>query len=252
MLFRTRLIPRRPAPAPPEPVQVTVPLTSGEVVVALKRNPRARRYTLRLRTATRDVVLTIPARGSVSEAVAFAQRHASWIEKRLERLAPVVAFTPGAFVPIRGVPHLIVHLAGARGTAWTGGGEPTLFVAGEVEHLARRVSDFLKREARRDLTDAVRRHAGALGVAVTRVTVRDTTSRWGSCSASGGLSFSWRLILAPAFVLDYLAAHEVAHRREMNHGPRFWQIVDRLYPNRHVAEAWLKTNGSQLHRYGAA
>jgi predicted metal-dependent hydrolase len=257
MLFRLR--PSRPAPASrpvaptkAEPTEVSVMLPSGEVSVQLKRNPRARRYTLRLRTATRDVVLTMPARGSLKEAVAFAHRQAEWIEARLARLSPAIAFVPGALVPIRGIPHRIVHEPDMRGTVWTGrGDEPLLHVAGETAHVARRVTDFLKREAKRDLVEASQRHARRLGVTISRVTLRDTKSRWGSCSTNGSLSYSWRLIFAPAFVLDYLAAHEVAHRREMNHGQGFWDTVDRLFPDRHAAEAWLKKNGPELHRYGA-
>ncbi|QIB34442.1 M48 family metallopeptidase [Ancylobacter pratisalsi] len=253
MLFRARETSRLKAPVTPEPATVTLSLASGEVTVALKRNARARRYTLRVRAATRDVVLTIPGRGSLREALDFAHRHAGWIEVRLARLPETVAFVPGAVIPLRGVAYRIEARPEARGTVWTGtdGEGPVLYVAGAPAHLSRRVTDFLKREARRDLVGAAQRHARALGVSIGRVTLRDTASRWGSCSASGALSFSWRLILAPAFVLDYLAAHEVAHRREMNHGPRFWATVDRLFPEREAAERWLKKHGPDLHRYGA-
>src|SRR6185436_13442685 len=111
-------------------------------------------------------------------------------------------------------------------------------------HVARRVREFLEREARRDLAEAVIRHTAALGVPARRLTVRDTTSRWGSCSAKGCLSFSWRLILAPPFVLDYLAAHEVAHLVELNHSPKFWRLVKRLYPDFARAKAWLDLHGA--------
>lgn len=254
MLFRALASARRKTPAAPEPSHFRLRLTAEEVLVQLRRNPRARRYTLRVRAATRDVVLTLPARGTLDEALDFARRHAGWVELRLSRLPEVVAFSPGATVPLRGTPHRIIHRPEMRGTVWTGmeDGEAALFVAGDSAHVARRIGDFLKREARRDLLEAARRHAGALGVSITRVTLRDTASRWGSCSSTGALSFSWRLILAPPSVLDYLAAHEVAHRREMNHGPRFWATVDRLFPERHAAEAWLKKHGASLHRYGAS
>ncbi len=250
MLFR-----RTPAapPRPPEPLApIVLKIEGRDVVVALRRHPRARRYTLRVRAVERDVVLTLPSRGTLKEAHAFAQRYTGWIAARLARLPDRVALAPGALLPLRGVPHRIVHRPDRRGTVWTEteGGEPVLCVAGEGPHLARRLTDFLKREARSDLTAASRRHAAALGVTLGRITLRDTASRWGSCSATGGLSYSWRLILAPPFVLDYLAAHEVAHRREMNHGPAFWAIVDRLFPERERAERWLRTHGASLHRYG--
>ncbi|QFR34344.1 M48 family metallopeptidase [Ancylobacter sp. TS-1] len=253
MLFRASQPSRRQTPAETEPGHFVLRITGAEVLVQLRRNPRARRYTLRVRAPTRDVVLTIPARGTLREAHDFVQRHAGWVETRLARLPEIVAFAPGALIPLRGVPHRLVHRPGARGTVWAGveEGEAVLCVAGDVAHVARRLGDYLRREARRDLVEAAHRHADALGVSIARVTLRDTASRWGSCSGNGALSFSWRLILAPPSVLDYLAAHEVAHRREMNHGPRFWAIVDRLFPEREAAELWLKKHGASLHRYGA-
>ena len=123
-------------------------------------------------------------------------------------------------------------------------------VAGDAPHVSRRAGDFLKREAKRDLEAACRRYAEAAGVKIKRITVRDQSSRWGSCSTTGVLSFSWRLILAPPFVLDYLAAHEVAHLVEMNHSRRFWRLVERLCPGMQRAKAWLDAHGTDLHRYG--
>jgi predicted metal-dependent hydrolase len=123
-------------------------------------------------------------------------------------------------------------------------------VAGEAPHIHRRVRDFLQREAQRDLEAASRRVAEMLGVAIKRVSVRDQASRWGSCSSTGVLSYSWRLILAPPHVLDYLAVHEVAHLVEMNHSPRFWRLVDRLCPDAERAKVWLDVYGNDLHRYG--
>ena len=155
--------------------------------------------------------------------------------------------------PLRGVAHRIVHAPEARGVVWVEPGldGPRLCVAGERPHVARRVIDFLKREARKDIEAAVRRHARAIGVEPKRIAVRDTVSRWGSCSSAGRLSFSWRLILAPPFVLDYLAAHEVAHLVHLNHSPKFWALLGRACPNTDRAEAWLKAHGASLHRYGA-
>ena len=157
-------------------------------------------------------------------------------------------------MPLRGVPHRIAHRHGARGTVWTetdaGNGERLLCVAGHAPHIDRRIGDFLRREAKRDLEVASLRYAHALGLAVRRVTVRDQSSRWGSCSTTGMLSFSWRLILAPSHVLDYLAAHEVAHLVEMNHSAKFWRLVQRLCPDHERAKAWLDVHGADLHRYG--
>ena len=162
-------------------------------------------------------------------------------------------FAHGIVIPLRGVKHRIEHRRGARGTVWSElgpGGTPLLCVAGDGPHVGRRVADYLKREAKRDLEAATRSYAQKLGVTLRRVSVRDQSSRWGSCSTTGVLSYSWRLILAPPFVLDYLAAHEVAHLVEMNHSPRFWRTVLRLCPDTRRAKVWLDTNGAGLHRYG--
>jgi predicted metal-dependent hydrolase len=227
----------------------------GEILpVRIRRNAQARRYTLRIHAATRDVVLTMPRRGSLREAKAFAARHAAWIAVRLKRLPSAVPFADGTAVPLRGIPHRIEHRPGARGTVWIECGDDgaqLLCVAGDRPHVARRVRDYLKREAKRDLDAASRAAACALGVTLSRVSVRDQTSRWGSCSTSGVLSYSWRLILAPPFVLEYLAAHEAAHLVEMNHSARFWRLVERICPDFRRAKAWLAAQGSDLHRYGA-
>lgn len=226
----------------------------GKVPVAVRRSGQARRMTLRVRSATRDVTLTLPDRTSAAAARDFVERHVGWIEQRLARLPERIPFEPGEIIPLRGEGRRIALREGMRGLVRIEpalrGGEPSLAVYGLAAHAPRRIADFLKREARKDLIEAVGRHAAALGVSVGRITLKDTISRWGSCSAAGDLSFSWRLILAPAFVLDYLAAHEVAHRREMNHGLRYWAQVARLVPDYERAEAWLKAHGATLHRYG--
>lgn len=243
------LLYRRPA----EPSRLLIKHGSQIYSVRLRRHRRARRYTLRIHPSDREAILTMPPRGTLAEAKDFAQRHGGWIAARLGRLPKAAPFHHGAIIPLRGTAHRLVHRAGERGTAWTetrDSGERILCVAGELEYLDRRVHDFLKREARRDLQKASQRHADALGVKVKRISIRDQSSRWGSCTSSGSLSFSWRLILAPPFVLDYLAAHEVAHLVEMNHSPRFWKVVARICNHVERAKKWLDVEGNDLHRYG--
>jgi predicted metal-dependent hydrolase len=239
---------------PPEPQAIEVAFDRAVYLVRVRRHPQARRYTLRIQAATREVVLTMPPRGSLAEARAFAQKHGGWIAARLGRLPSAVVFAHGTVVPVRGVEHRIEHRRGARGTVWqetAADGTRLLCVAGEAPHVGRRVLDHLKGEARRDLAAASRRYAQRLGVTLRRVTIRDQSSRWGSCSTTGVLSYSWRLILAPPHVLDYLAAHEVAHLIEMNHSRRFWRIVLQACPDTHRAKGWLDAHGAGLHRYGA-
>ena len=176
----------------------------------------------------------MPPRGSLREAKEFAQRHGGWIAARLQRLPQAAPFADGTMVPLRGmrIASCIGRARAARcGPRPARTAMPLLCVAGEAPHVDRRVRDFLEREAQRDLEAASRRAAEQLGVEVKRISVRDQSSRWGSCSTTGVLSYSWRLILAPPFVLDYLAAHEVAHLIEMNHSRRFWRLVERLCPD---------------------
>jgi predicted metal-dependent hydrolase len=251
------LLPRTNAPRTSEITYLEVSHGGETYRVTLKRVASARRLTLRVRMATRDVVLTMPPRGSLANAKDFVERHAAWIGVRLRRLPAPMPFGPGEMVPVRGVMHRIVHCPRHRGTVWleptrtdAPDGLPCLCVSGEAPHIARRVQDFLMREARHDIEAATMRHAAKIGVTPSRITLRDTTSRWGSCSAAGSLNFSWRLIMAPSFVLDYLAAHEVSHLLHMDHSPRFWKVVGKLSSHVDRAEAWLKANGASLLRYG--
>lgn len=243
------LLYRRPA----EPSTLLVRHGSQFFAIRLRRHRRARRYTLRIHPTDREAILTMPPRGTLGEAKEFAQLHGGWIAARLGRLPKAAPFQTGTVVPLRGVAHRIVHRAGERGTVWTetrDSGEKILCVAGDVDYIDRRVRDYLKREARKDLQKSALAYAQVLGVRVKRLSIRDQSSRWGSCTSAGSLSFSWRLILAPAYVLDYLAAHEVAHLVEMNHSARFWRVVARVCPSVERAKRWLDTYGNDLHRYG--
>ena len=236
-----------------EPASFDVIVRGRPVEVAVRRNAAARRITLRVKNATGQVVLTLPKRASLIHGQDFASRQVDWIADRLASFPEPVPFARGKTIPLRGVPHRLVW-RGVRGITKVEPHIPgqvrTIGVYGPEEHFERRVSDFLKREAKKDIEPLVARYASKLRVDVRRVSIKDTISRWGSCSAKGDLAFSWRLILAPPFVLDYLCAHEVAHRREMNHSDKFWKLVYRIFPETDEAEAWLKSQGSDLHRYG--
>jgi predicted metal-dependent hydrolase len=238
---------------PSEPTAISIAFERQIYLVRVRRHRQARRYTLRIHSVTREVVLTMPPRGSLKQAREFAEKHGGWIAARLGRLPEPAPFASGAVIPLRGVDHRIVHRRGQRGTVWietSDASEHLLCVAGAEPHVARRISDFLKREVKSDLEAASRRAADALGVAIKRVSIRDPSSRWGSCSTTGVLSYSWRLIFAPPFVLDYLAAHEVAHLVQMNHSKAFWRVVERICPNVARAKSWLDAHGADLHRYG--
>jgi predicted metal-dependent hydrolase len=238
---------------PQEPSALEIGFDGAVYAIRLQRHRQARRYTLRVQSATREVVLTMPPRGSIRDARAFAQKHGAWIAARLMGLPAPAPFRHGTVVPLRGEPHRIEHRPNERGTVWIelgDDGSRALCVAGEAPHIGRRLRDHLKREAKRELEASSRRAADALGVKIKRVSIRDQSSRWGSCSTTGVLSYSWRLILAPPFVLEYLAAHEVAHLVEMNHSRAFWRVVARIYPNMARAKTWLDAHGADLHSYG--
>ena len=245
---------RTPSATERPPIErLDISFAGVERSVVVRRNVKAQRYILRVRPATHEVVLTMPVRGNMAAAKAFLRRYEGWIETRLKSLPERVAFTDGAIVPLRGELHRIVHQTGRRGLTRIErdeAGYPVIAVTGDAEHCPRRVRDFLKRSAKADLEAATRLYAEQLDVSVKRIAIKDTTSRWGSCSSQGAIAYSWRIIMAPPFVLDYLAAHEVAHRREMNHSPRFWAIVRKVCEQTDAAEAWLKKNGSGLHRFG--
>jgi predicted metal-dependent hydrolase len=223
--------------------------------VEVRRHPGARRLTLRVSRTRRTVIVTLPVQCDLDEAGSFITRNIDWVRARLDSLPDPVPFLDGVFIPLRGEAHRVVFAGpGRRGpverkptTAY-----PELRVSGQPEHAPRRLKDWLAKEAHRHLDERVAFHAKRLNVSPKRIAVRDQTSRWGSCSTTGVLSFSWRLIMAPPEILDYVAAHEVAHLREMNHGPRFWKLVAKTMPDMDDAKRWLQIYGMDLHRYGAA
>jgi len=243
---------RRPTPPPDH---VMLDLLDRDVRVGVKTSARAVRFTLRLGVG--DPVLTLPERARFTDALEFLDRHRGWLAERLARRPAPVAFADGALVPLRGEVHRIDHRPGARGTVWCEAATeaetaPLLVVAGGVDHLPRRLHDFFVRTAKADLGPAVARHAARLSIELKnpRIRIKDTRSRWGSCTAEGELSFSWRVVLAPSFVLDYLAAHEVAHLVEMNHSRAFWKLVRQSCPDMDAGRRWLKIHGAGLHGYG--
>ena len=221
--------------------------------VRWRRNSRARRISLRIDARAGEVVVTLPPRAARRAGMALLNTHAAWVRERLAALSPHIPFAPGAEVKLGGVPHRIrldpaPPLDADGPQTWLEPG--AIVVAGPASALPRRVGGFLKAEARRRIQTLATGHAAALGVRPRAVRLKDTRSRWGSCAPDGTLAFSWRLVMAPDWVLDYVVAHEVAHLRELNHSERFWTHVARLTPHRDAAVAWLRDNGPALLRVG--
>lgn len=191
----------------------------------------------------------------LSEADAFIVRNIDWVREHLGRVSHPVPLRDGALMPLRGEIHRLVftrerEAGGVVQRRLSANGFPELHVGGNVEHAPRRLREWLFEEARRDFDARIIHHSRNLGITAPRIAVRDQSSRWGSCSTTGALSFSWRLILAPPFVLDYVAAHEIAHLVEMNHGPKFWALVKSMMPRMQEAKRWLQRHGLDLHQYG--
>jgi len=215
------------------------------VALTLRRSARARRISLRVSGLDGRVTLTLPRGVAEAEALDFAHQKAGWLRRQLDLRPSAVAVVPGVEVPLAGRP-LRIACAPGRSVREVDG---RLLVPGTANAVPARLRAWLRAQARDRLASASDRHAARLGRPYTRLTLRDTRSRWGSCSTNGGLMFSWRLVMAPEDVLDYVAAHEVAHLAEMNHSPAFWATVARLKPGFDAPRRWLRENGAALHSY---
>jgi predicted metal-dependent hydrolase len=221
------------------------------IEVILRTNPRARRFIVKVDPSTGEVSVVAPSSRSFDRALDFARKEKDWIAGRLADVPQPVQLELGSVVMFKGVEHAIRSGDGKGSPVWIDrdSARPAIRVGGRPEHASRRLLDWLKREARKRIDERVATYATALAVRPKRITIRDTSSRWGSCSSARSLSFSWRLILAPPSVLDYVVAHEVAHLRELNHKPRFWRLVETLVPEIEKSQTWLSTHGALLHRY---
>lgn len=220
-------------------------LGNPPVELCLRRSPRARRISLRVSGLDGRVTLTVPHGVAMAEALDFARSRGDWVRAQLSAQAETVQVGHGVTLPLEGRGMRIAPTTGRR--ILTEGQD--LLVPGPADMVATRLHAWLKARARNRLAAASDHYAAQLGRRFGRITLRDTRSRWGSCSAKGALSYSWRLVLAPPEVLEYVAAHEVAHLAEMNHSPAFWAVVARLMPDHAAARRWLRREGAALHRY---
>ncbi len=213
------------------------------VPLTLRRSTRARRISLRISQLDGRVTLTYPQGVPEAEALSFARSKEEWIRQHLAGQPDLEQVRLGGVIWIEGTERRIVPAPGRRVVL----SADAVAVPDGAE--GRRLARFLKELARDRLTGACDDYAAILGRSYTSLTLRDTRSRWGSCSSHGGLMFSWRLILAPSEVLHYVAAHEVAHLAEMNHSPAFWAQVERIFGPFDAPRRWLRENGAMLHRY---
>lgn len=222
----------------------TVDLMGEAVPVTVRRNARAKRLILRVSKATGDVTLTLPPRASKRMAERFISEHTHWLEKELGNVTKIVPLGAGDQVPFLGDVLTLEYTGAAPRTVWLD--EESLIVGGPVDMAAIRLENWFKKQAKLVLSERASHYADKLGVSYKRISIGDMKSRWGSCSESGTLRFNWRLVMAPFEVLDYVAAHEVAHLREMNHSERFWAHVAHCVPDHKVWRRWLKKEGNNL------
>lgn len=223
--------------------------TGGRAItVRARRHRRARRITLRIDAREDCAILTLPARTSLAEGLGFAREKAGWLAARLGALPPVTPFAEGAVIPFGGENIRIRHFPLAGKVPVLASEE--LYVPGPEARLAETVARWLREEARAALGRASAAKSRALGRPAPPIRLSDPRSRWGSCSPEGRLSFSWRLVMAPPMVLDYVVAHEVAHLLHLDHGPGFHALLSRLTEREEESRAWLARNGAGLLRYG--
>jgi predicted metal-dependent hydrolase len=216
--------------------------------LTVMRERRARRVRIRVDARKGEAVLVLPPRAALREGREFAQSQAAWLRARLAELPPRVEFAPGSEISLGGVNHVLRWDRGAPARVKVVDG--VIRVGGDRERFAARVTEWLKRRAREKVTRRAEAVAEKIDRKIRRVSIRDPRARWGSCTHKGDLSFSWRLILAPPQVLDYVVVHEVAHLVHLHHGPAFWRAVERLMPDYGESREWLDQHGAELQRYG--
>lgn len=219
-------------------------------VLRLSVNPRARRLSVRIDARAGEAVVIAPSERGLTQAVAFARTKAVWISERLAVRPKGRPLEPGQVISLRGRPVRLEAVPGAGAARLVEEGT-VIRSGGEGEAYARRVENLLKREARDTLLERTDHHLRTLGQAPVKVSIADTRSRWGSCSPHNRtIRYSWRVVMAPPPVIDYLAAHEVAHLVHADHSPAYWSVVERLVGDHRPWRKWLRDYGGALHAVG--
>ena len=218
------------------------------IPLRLRRDARAKRMILRIDNKLEGTVVTLPLWTSEREALLMVQEKSDWVLTKLDTIPPKIPFESGAIIPLLGEYYNIFHDPNQREVVIKSRHEIRL--GGRKEHLSRRLGDWLRKEAKIIIQPKAIEMAKKYNWKIGSISVRDTKSRWGSCAPSGNLSFCWRLILAPEWVLNYVIAHEVSHLLHMNHGSEFWQTVANFNVRVDEARVWLSKNAEHLHRYG--
>ncbi len=221
-------------------------------IIKVQIRPRAANKYYRLSIgAGAKPILSVPQFSNIKGAKQFLAKQKIWLSARLKEHPKPIPFIDGEIIPLRGIEHKIIGVNNLRGIIKIiiKDNKPALLVPGGKDFMAKRLENWLKKQAKIDIARQVKIHCNNLNVTAKSISIRSQSSRWGSCSSSGRLNFNWRLIMAPVFVLDYVAAHEVAHLLEMNHSKAFWDNVKKTLPNMQKGKIWLKENGQKLMAY---
>ena len=218
----------------------------------LSVNRRARRVSIRIDAVRGQAVVVAPSERRLVDAVAFARSRQGWIAERLTARPAGSGYAPGSTVPLEGIDIRLEQTPGGAAARLVDTPDgPAIRSGGQGDAYARRIENLLKRMARERLAHHTGVHARSLGLKEPKVGIGDPRSRWGSCTPGrGSIRYSWRLILAPPEILDYVAAHEVAHLVHADHSPAFWGVVERLIGDHKPYRAWLRANGAGLHAVG--
>lgn len=232
---------------PKDPKTHILEIGGRAIPLRIKRHARARHLILRINDDGDGAQITVPKRATIAEALNMARDKADWILKSLSDHPTRIEFVAGATVPVLGTDYVLCAAPNGLGVRVEGF---EIRVAGKAAHFSRRVTDWLKKKARSEITRLVQEKSHQIDCVPGRISIRDTRSRWGSCGPTGNLNFSWRLVMAPAFVLDYLVAHEVAHLRQRNHGEKFWKLTQSLSDDMDSAHEWMERHAPELYRYG--
>lgn len=222
--------------------------------IAYVINPRAKNISLKMDTAKRQMIVTASSKRALPAARRFVSEKADWIIVHLERLPAAQPYVHEGYILYRGEMTQIINPGGRGAPKFREGDDlnpPRLIIPAPDGALEGRAKRFLIRQAREAVEACTHYHASQLDVGVSKVSVRDTRSRWGSCAPGGIISYSWRLVCAPPYVLDYVCAHEVSHIIEANHSRAFWDVVDGLVDSVKPAKKWLRDNAAELHAVGA-
>jgi predicted metal-dependent hydrolase len=224
-----------------------IELEEGPLPIIIRKRPTSRRFVIRYQPLTHSLSLTLPRYASLRQGLDFVEEKRHWIASQLKEHAQKIPFADGQIIPVLGRNYTLRHIGG-RGLVRIEG--DLILVPGDADFMARRIREWLKNRARDAIVPLAHTKAAELGKTISRISLRDTVSHWGSCNRHHRLSFSWRLVFAPSHVLDYIVCHEVAHLDQLNHKPAFWKTVEKLCPEYETARQWLGKHGHTLYGYG--